>query len=116
MDFLSGPDPGDLHLATRRDGFHQVHDVHTGDLGHENLPAVHDLQTLGHEIHTLIQGYPEPGHAFVGNAYGAGGFLVEEQRNHAAPAGHHVSVAGTAKAGFRRARVRVSLHEKLFGA
>ena len=53
-----------------------------------------------HQVHRLVQIHQEPGHVGVRDGNGIARVnLVDEQRNHAAPAAHHVAVAGAADGG-----------------
>src|SRR5205807_5665549 len=116
VHFLTRANAGEADLAVRGHGPGQIQNAHARNLGHEDLAALHRAQAVDDEVHPLLQSDPEASHSFVGDGNDPGLALFDEQRDHAAAAPDDVAVPGATEAGAAVARVRVPLHEQLFGA
>src|SRR3989338_8707668 len=55
VELLAGAHPDELHAAAGGDGLHQVHDLHAGDLGDEDLAPAHEPETASDELDPLLQ-------------------------------------------------------------
>ena len=82
----------------------------------EDFAAVDPPEPLDHEVDPLLQGQPEPSHPVVGQGDLAEPALLEEERDHTAPAADDVPVPDARKAGVLGAGVGVALDEELLGA
>ena len=89
---------------------------HAGNLRNKNLAAVHLLQAADHKLHALLQSQPESRHARIGDRDLPAPPLFQKNRNHAAPASHHVAVTRTTEARISSARIGISLHKHFFRA
>src|SRR5581483_11347461 len=105
-----------VETAFGGDGARQIDDVHARNLGHEDLAAVHALETHENEPDRLLQSDPEARHLGVGHRQHAGGAHFLKKRNHAAAAAHDVAVAHHAEARAVAPRVAVGGDEELVGA
>ena len=69
----------------------------------EQVARVCVLERKLHQVHRLVQVHQKAGHVRVGDGDGlARADLFHKQGDHAAPAGHHVAVAGAADGGVGR--------------
>ena len=77
-------------------GVHRARDIghlHRRNFFHINLAALHVLKSVPDEIHALLQGDHETGHASVGHWQRALALLGNKERNDRAARAHHVAVA-----------------------
>src|SRR5262245_611073 len=65
MQLLAGADADDLDPAARRHRLDEVEDAHAGDLGHEDLAALHQLRAADGKADAVLQAEPEARHAGV---------------------------------------------------
>ena len=88
-------------LWRRADQGGQLRNGGGGDLGHIDFAALHHLHAGQHEIDALGQGDPETGHALVGDgqAVGAVGDQLLEERHDAAARAEHIAIAHHREAG-----------------
>ena len=56
VQLFAGANPDDFRFTFRRDVFRQIHDIHTGQLWHEQFATNHSSQTGKNKIHALIEG------------------------------------------------------------
>ena len=69
----------------------------------EQIPRLSVGESEEHQLHRLVQVHEETGHVRVGDGDGLARLdLLDEQGDHAAPAAHHVAVAGAADGGVLR--------------
>ncbi len=86
-------------------GLRQIADGGGIRLLDEQVAGVGMLKGEQHQLHRLIQGHQEAGHMGVRDGDGMPGpDLVDEQRDHAAPAAHHVAIARAADDGMAALR------------
>ena len=97
VQLFAGPDSDGLDLASRRNGFRKIYEPHAGNLGHENLAAMHLLEAADHETHPLLQRQPEARHPRIRDRNAAAAFLLLKNRNNAAPAPHHIAISRAAE-------------------
>ena len=116
VQFLPWPDPDIFHRAFGSNRPREIHDIHAGDFGDEDLATVHALDAVDDEAHALIQGDPKTGHPPVGDCDFASRALFLEERDHAATTADDVAVTDATKACSSNARVSIALNEQLFGA
>ena len=67
VELLTRTDADDLPLAAWSDRFGQIHDVHAGNLGHENLATVHQFKAPDDKLDSFLQRDPKSSHPRVGD-------------------------------------------------
>src|SRR5947207_15907528 len=97
MQLLAWPNADVIDFTFRRTRSRHNDQSHARDLSNKNLTAVHAFQAMNDEFHALLQCDPKSRHTRVGDGNPSTLTLLLEHRDHAAPAAHHVSVAGAAE-------------------
>ena len=113
VDLLPWSDASVLDIASRSDDARKICYLHAWNLRDEYLPTTHLLDARNDESNTLVKSNPEPRHSTVCDSKVSGLALVNEQRYHAAPAAHDVSISYTAEPGSPPSTVGIRLYEQL---
>src|SRR5437762_954089 len=116
MQLLAWPNADVIDFTFRRNRSRHIDQSHARDLRNKNLTAVHAFQAMNDEFHALLEGEPKSRHTRISNGNPSTLALFLKYRDHAAPAAHHVSVAGATETSILRSGVSVRLHEHFFRA
>src|ERR1700758_4444971 len=116
MQLLAGPYPDILDLATGRDSFRELCEIHAWNLRNKNLAAVHALEAVNNELYCALQDEPEAGHSWVSDGDLAPLTLLKKHGNHAATAAHDIAIASATETSILSAGIGIGLHKHFFRA
>src|SRR6478672_2304153 len=95
MKLFPGTNAHVFHFAARGQRLGHLDQFHAGNFWHEDFPAMHSFKAVHHESDSLLERYPETGHARIGNRDLAALALLQKNGNHAPAATNYVAVTST---------------------